>query len=180
MICKKYRKDMDMATYINNYVDFPLTREACRACSDYGKVWSCPPFSFCPSTILTAFDSISIRLCQLWIEEKDQRLPLEDLFVQARTSLFQEIRAEEEERPGSLALLAGSCHLCDPLPCARAEEKPCRRPSAMRHSMESMGAKVGPLIEDLFGIPLLWAKDGTYPPYFCLLAALCYGAKTPR
>ena len=50
--------------------------------------------------------------------------------------------------------------------------KPCKHPDKMRYSLESTGVDCNFLSEELFGISLLWFKNGKAPENTCCMCGL--------
>ena len=45
---KRYQAEISVKEYLERYVDVETFLESCRACPNYGKLWSCPPYEFDP------------------------------------------------------------------------------------------------------------------------------------
>lgn len=174
MIIEKYLKDLTMREYIAEYTDFDASGRGCAQCSSYNRVWSCPPFDFSRRGILSSFGRITVDMRRILIGEADRSLTYKQLFAPAKDDLFSELRKLERERPGSMALLAGSCDICGPAACSRLKGEACRRPDLMRHSIESMGGDTARMAERLFGMKMLWKGEDGYPPYYLLFGALAW------
>ena len=41
-----YHASVPVSEYLDKYVDVPAFLEACKACPNYGRIWSCPPYDF--------------------------------------------------------------------------------------------------------------------------------------
>jgi len=166
-----------------NCVDVAKFLECCKLCPNYGKVWSCPPYSFDPQQIWNSYDSLTL-CCRKVLFSEDARAvsyPQEELGVitkqlmQLEQDALLEIMMEKERlNRGSMALAAGSCSACAPLECARKSGQRCRHPEKIRYSLESLGADVGKLIEEQFGLTMLWAEGGHLPEYFLLVGGLMH------
>ena len=101
-------------------------------------------------------------------EEVDQILK-ETLEVE-KVRLAARMQELEEEHPGSRALSAGSCILCQR--CRRKDGKPCCRPEQMRYSIESLGGNVGKTTSELLHVELEWMEENRLPRYFTLINGL--------
>ena len=93
-----------------------------------------------------------------------------ELVDPVKTALMNELYDMERAEPGSLALSAGGCDLCEE--CARGKGHPCFKPELMRCSVESLGGNVIKCITELLGEEVLWADNGKLPEHFILLGGL--------
>ncbi len=166
---------------IRSSIDIPKFLDCCKLCPNYGKVWSCPPYSFDPMKIWLAYESMTLCCRKVVFDEEARSVayPQEELGLitkqllqKEQDALLQEFLKLEQLNRGSMALAAGSCAACAPLACSRLEGKPCRQPGKIRYSLESLGADVVTLVQEQFGLPMLWAADGHLPEYFLLVSAL--------
>ena len=151
----------------------------CRACPNFGKMWSCPPFDSLPPIL----DSKTAQ-CRLFLYEIDippSESSIGRLSQQEIRRIYDSARAEIDPKlldlgrktpSGSLVLLGGSCANC-PLPkCARLENKPCPRPESMRPSLESLGFDVVAIAKKIFGADLEWATTSKTPQTLRIVCAI--------
>ena len=173
--------EIGVAAYCARYVDPPRFMAYCRECGSYGNVWSCPPYDFSVEKLWQGYSRMQLfgrkltfapELLQRRYDRDQMRQLLRDTLYRERAYMERELFALEAASPGSLALLPGSCHRCGEGNCTRREDKPCRDPEHLRHSLESLGGDVGRTAEELLGTPLLWSKEGRLPEYLTLVAAL--------
>ncbi len=162
-------------------VDVAKFLDCCKLCPNYGKVWSCPPYSFDPQSIWMSYDCLALccRKVEFTDEARAVSYPQEELGViskqlmqKEQDALLEKFMDLERQHRGSMALAAGSCAACAPLSCSRLEGKPCRQPDKIRYSLESLGADVGKIVEEQFGLKMLWAENGHLPEYFLLVGGL--------
>ncbi|MBR0134631.1 MAG: DUF2284 domain-containing protein [Clostridia bacterium] len=163
--------------FIKEYVDVPRFLKCCSECPGYGKTWACPPYDFDPAGIWASYGTLLLYAKKVVIPEEARRIPegsereaYESLLRPYKEALFEELLSMEREEPGSFALSAGGCLECEA--CTRPENKPCRLPSRMRYSVESIGGDVLKAIENLLGEKVLWAEKGMLPEHFILLGGL--------
>lgn len=64
----------------------------------------------------------------------------------------------------------GSCLHCNGAECRRKCNKPCLHPDKVRPSLEAFGFDIERTLSELFGIKLLWGKDGVLPEYLVLVS----------
>lgn len=55
---------------------------------------------------------------------------------------------------------------------------PCRHPEKVRPSLEAFGFDISRTLSELFGIRLLWGKDGVIPEYLTLVCGFFHNADT--
>lgn len=53
---------------------------------------------------------------------------------------------------------------------------PCLHPDKVRPSLEAFGFDIGRTLSELFGIRLLWGKDGILPEYLMLVSGLFHNS----
>lgn len=167
--------------YLNRCVDVPTFLECCKACENYGKVWSCPPYSFSPEDYwkkYSDFQIVGIKiflpqevLSKTYTEERRQEL-FEMILLPEKEKLNQRLLKMEKEYPGSISLSGGSCQRCEKENCTRRENKSCRFPEKMRYSIESLGGNVGLTVTKYLYEDLLWVEEGKLPEYFILVGGL--------
>ena len=169
------------ADYLRDYVDVPKFLECCRACPNYGKRWSCPPFDFDVETRWRRYRSLEVMGVKVFpADGEGRRLAGKDpaaFLAPLKARLGGELAAREAATPGSLWLAAGSCRLCEV--CAEESGKPCRFPDKMRPSLEALGGDVVRTARDLLGIELLWGQNGQAPEYFTLVCGFLTGGTRP-
>lgn len=137
-------------------------------CVNYGKKWSCPPFSPSISRLISnkKYDK-AILICgyinlkdMAYIKNPYQKVKAANMILKSKCESYA--RRIEEITKG-YALLSGSCNLCKP--CYKKKGLPCNKPDVMRYSLESTGINVGLLSEKYCGHQLLWYKKGFEPDY---------------
>lgn len=182
----KTAKTMKVSTHklpvsklVSEFRDVDRFMGLCRACPNFGKMWSCPPFESLPPIL----DSKTAQ-CRLFLYEIDippSESSIGRLSQQEIRRIYDSARAEIDPKlldlgrkspSGSLVLLGGSCANC-PLPkCARLENKPCPRPESMRPSLESLGFDVVAIAKKIFGADLEWATVSKTPQTLRIVCAI--------
>ena len=156
------------------YIDIPKFGAMCARCPHYGKCWTCPPYDFDPMEIWNRCETAELVALQIFPESPEDRewaaRDVRSFLAPYRTRLDEGLERMEAADPRSRRLNAGKCRLCRA--CAREEGAPCRFPGETRYSLESLGAAVGALAEEILHTPLRWGKDGQPPEYFVLVGAL--------
>ncbi|MCI7327651.1 MAG: DUF2284 domain-containing protein [Hornefia butyriciproducens] len=167
---ERFEKETDIVSYIDGYVNVEEFLPRCMECGSYGRVWSCPPFQFDPMELWRSYRRILIQGYRLSFGEDRTKETMTEALWKVKEQLSEELFVQEREFPGSLALSAGSCQLCEG--CTRPEGVPCRNKERMRHSIESLGGDVGKTLSELCGIQLEWVRGDRLPSHFVLCGAL--------
>jgi predicted metal-binding protein len=145
----------------------------CEACPTYGRKWSCPPWS--PSFSKYDLQEYPYAALVLFWCDLDQFRYTKTEYVRIRAantimkSRMDRFMRSLERRLDGVMISNGNCRLCNP--CSKKKGQPCKRPEAMRYSMEALGLNVGRITADFLDHRLLWYKDKTLPAY--LSAAAC-------
>lgn len=167
--------------FMRDCIDIPKFYQCCAKCGNFGKTWSCPPFSFDVGAFWKEFRILRLFARKISPAQDllERSFSAEELATQYRSLLWpvkadmlQELLALERMTPGSKVLAMGGCDLCGEGGCARLDGEPCRQPERMRPSIESLGGDVGRCLELYFGERLLWAGEGRLPAHFLLLGGL--------
>lgn len=175
-----YEVLIPMEEYLRECVDVPRIRSYCSRCSNFGKTWSCPEFSFDSEDYWRKFKSIRVigfkiilpdDLREKTFEPEESTLFIQS-FLDRYKSQFDDYILKEEKKAGGVGLSGGSCLRCRPLPCSRQEGKACRQPDKMRYSIEALGGDVELVMTKYLNQKLLWMKDGKLPAYFILVGGI--------
>lgn len=167
--------------YIRNYRDEKTFLPFCEQCPQYGKRWSCPPYDFDTTEYISHYKYVFIIGTKIEFDEQTRnactsqddsnRITREALEDACRVMAKKHLELERRN-PSSLSFVGARCFLCEPEPCARLLNEPCRHPNEMRHSLESVGFDIGKTTQQLLGIELQWGKGGRLPHYTTLVTAL--------
>ena len=167
---KRFEAEIDIETYVKDYVDVETFQACCKACPHYNTVWSCPPYDFNPLDYWNSFDRFLVVGYQLTFGSDRTSEAMTEALVDFKQKLADEMYAMEEELPGSESLLTGDCRICEG--CTKSEGMPCRFPEKMRYSIAALGGDVGKTISDLCGIELEWIEEGKLPEHYALVGGL--------
>ena len=165
---ERYQAEIDVPTFVANYVDVPRFLKCCEVCPHYGTSWTCPPYDFDPLDFWNSYAGLTLFGSRIIPESKDENLIR--ALLQEKETLYRELLALERKTPGSCLLSAGCCEFCGD--CARRSGEACRVPERLRYSLESLGADVGKTAEELLGIRLQWYAEGQTPEYLVLVCGL--------
>ena len=168
---RELRAQVEGEEYLRECVDIPRFLECCRACPGYGGRWSCPPFEQDVSEIWKGVKMVVLYARLLLPDFAGQSMKAASRALAAEKKPYAEfLLCKEAQNPDSLALLAGSCSVCEE--CERAFGRPCRFPERMRPSLEACGGNIEKSASKYLGYPLLWASDDEAPEHLMLVGAL--------
>lgn len=74
-----YTRVVTVEDYIAGYYDLEKFRKLCAECPNFGKTWSCPPFSVDTEAILCHYKYVLLIATK--IIPADNNLPLADLYT---------------------------------------------------------------------------------------------------
>lgn len=176
-----HRQSISVEEYIEDYVNIPTFLECCKACQNYEKRWSCPPFDFDVIEYWKAHETLDVigvkiifdesMLQKTYTKEEINQI-INDCLWKEKEKMTDTLMEEEKKYPGSVSLSAGSCLLCGDMPCSKEEGLPCRHPEKMRYSIEALGGDVGRTGSKLLGVDLEWMEEGKLPHHFLLVGGL--------
>ena len=187
---ERYEAVVSVDHYLEEYVDVDTFLEACKACPNYDKIWSCPPYDFDVPEYWKRYSTLELTAIKIIFDEsiagkqltkEEQQDITKNTILEVKEALSRELYEREKQVPGSISLSAGSCSLCkgsctrgackDPQ-CGSSSTLPCRYPDKMRYSIESLGGNVGLTTGRLMEIELEWIEEGKLPSYFVLVCGL--------
>ena len=166
--------------YLEKYVDVEVFLEACKACPNYGKIWSCPSYDFDVVEYWKKYSTLELVAVKIIFDEtiagklltkEEQEDISRNSIREVKEQLAVELYERENAIPGSISLSAVSCTLCKG-ECMRLKGEPCRYPDKMRYSIESLGGNVGTTLSELMEIELEWMQEGRMLSYFVLVSGL--------
>lgn len=169
-----------VADYIRDYRDVERVQGYCTQCTNYGRVWGCPPFDFDFDELIGGCTVARVFATKITFSEEmlsktytvdERKAVMAQAIDEACEVELPRLYALEVSTPGSV-IFTGRCRLCRPKECARVSGLPCRHPEKMRHSLESVGFDLEKTSRELLGIPLQWASDGHLPAYITLITAI--------
>ena len=180
---EKFTREISVKDYIaGGFVRPDEFIEYCKQCSDYGRVWSCPPYDFKPLDYWKQFDSLVCYALKFEYDEGTDKEKRRAIMFDLKNQMLEELLSMEKEFPGSKALSAGNCMECwncidqnsreEVTYCSRIKGEPCRKCDRMRYSIESIGGDTMKTMKELFGVEILWAHGDELVPYNVLLGGL--------
>ena len=169
---ERFEKEIGMEEYLEGYVAVDEFLECCRACPNYGRIWTCPSYDFDVMEYWKQFSRLTVYARKIYFAPGTTQEESMCIMHEVKDDMSRELFELEEKIPGSVSLCAGSCTICGPDGCSRTEGLTCRHPEKMRYSLESLGANVGLTCRKLMGLQLEWIEEGKVPSYFVLAAGL--------
>ena len=171
-----------MEEYVKECVDVATFLEFCKECSNYGKLWCCPPYTFdVEKDYWNKYRKIQIMGRKLYLPkeltsksyvEDEQWKVTEEFLRPYKEELEEEILKLEQKYSGSISLSSGACLHCKKAECTRISGEPCRFQDKMRYSIESLGGNVGKTVTKYLNQELQWVEEGKLPEYFMLIYGL--------
>ncbi len=191
---ERYEAVVSVEHYLEKFVDVDTFLEACKACPNYEKIWSCPSYDFDVIEYWNQYKTLELTAIKIIFDEavagkqltkEEQEEITKNSIWEVKAQLAAELYEREKAVPGSISLSAGSCTLCKDAGvyaedgselcesfCTRLKGEPCRFPDKMRYSIESLGGNVGTTLSELMEIELEWIQEGKLPSYFVLVSGL--------
>lgn len=171
---KFLRADADAGEYIASYRNAEACMRACRACTNFGKTWICPPFDYDPIDRLRGFRNVTFygALIRPVCRDISVERSLE-VMLPARRELERQLLEARDCRGGVVLAFGGRCPHC-PEGCTRPAGLPCRHPGNAAPSLESYGFDVVATASRYLGIDLLWSTDGRIAERLSLVGAHFY------
>ena len=170
---ERFQKEIDVSDYLEGYVAVEEFLEYCKACPNYGAVWSCPPFDFDAEGYWRRFSRFLVIARKIHLPGGISQEEGFRILSDVKADMTRELLELEASNPGSVSLSAGSCSICrNTSGCTRPDGQPCRHPDTMRYSVEALGGNVGLTVQKLLGIQLEWIEEGKLPSYFVLVGGL--------
>jgi len=167
-----FEKIVPATWYIENFTDLAACRAACRACGEYGKSWSCPPYEKEPD--FSPYKTVKIICARITPgTEYTSISSARKMFGPVKAEMRKRLLAEERETGGMAMGFAGNCDFCTG-ECTRIKGAPCRFPTMSRPSLEACGFNVMQTAKELFGLEMLWSIHGEMPHYLLLVSAIFF------
>lgn len=169
---EKFTANITVEDYIKGFRDEERFIELCKRCPNYGNSWGCPPFEFDTDIFLRRYKYA--HLLALKITPSEKGIPFEktqELIRPERIKIENELLDMEHRYGGRAFAYIGKCLHCNDAVCTRVCNKPCLHPDKVRPSLEAFGFNIERTLSELFGIKLLWGKNGKLPEYLVLVSA---------
>lgn len=159
-------------------IDTKTIRNLCETgCVNYGKKWSCPPYSLKITDIIAGndYDRVTLFTGYIFMDDMNyiknsyQKVKAANMILKSKCENYARTL---EKMTGGYALLSGSCNLCKP--CYKKKDLPCRKPDAKRYSLESTGVNAAQAALKFCGHELLWYKKGENLLYTSAVTAVLH------
>lgn len=179
---KHYMKVLEVSDYVALCHEPELTEQACRACRNYGRCWTCPPFDYDVLSRVRRYAWVLVVGAQIVPDEVLRNSPSSPternelarrLIEMAWKQCTEPMMRAMERKHADSRLLCGffACGECS-AHCARIDGRPCRHPELMRPSLEAYGFDVTRTTSELLGLELKWGVENALPEYTTLVTAL--------
>ncbi len=165
--------------YMARFRDENRFIEMCKKCPNYGNSWGCPPFDFDTTEFLRKYRYAHLMATKLTLPQED--IPSgqsQEIIRPERLRIERELLGMEQQYGGRAFAYIGKCLHCKDAACTRRCNKPCLHPDKVRPSLEAFGFDIGKTLSELFGIKLLWGKDGKLPEYLVLVSGFFHNSES--
>lgn len=168
-------REIPVSEYMDQYRDAERFMQFCRECGNYGRLWSCPPFSFDVEALLGKWRKALLVAVKFEIPGGTPSSGVMALLQERRIALEARLLAMEQEFGGLAFGFSGMCYRC--ARCGRADGRKCVHPAEVRPALEAYGFDVCRTMEELFSDPLSWERDGHRPRSLTLVGALFHNCE---
>ncbi|WP_084505008.1 DUF2284 domain-containing protein [Acetobacterium malicum] len=163
----------------------------CKACPNFSKYWSCPPYAFDEAIFLKQFKYMHIIGRQMEVPREDLRNVRDpeavknyctDKLQAIKVMTWKTLLEIEDEVDGAIGLIPGNCPICETqgMECARKINQPCRNPKLMRFSLESLGFNVADLLKYEVGMTIKWGDTYRLPEVLTSVSAILCNEEIPK
>lgn len=176
-IIENFTANISVDEYISRFRDEKRFVEFCKQCPNYGNSWGCPPFDFDTGEFLRQYEYAHLMATKIIPVEKN--IPIDrtqELIKPERLRIERELLEMEHRYGGRAFAYVGKCLYCPDSECARKCNRPCLHPDKVRPSLEAFGFDMTRTLSELFGIELLWGKDGILPEYLVIVSGLFHNS----
>ncbi len=176
---------------MDEYFDRDKTLGFCKACPNFSKYWSCPPYTFDEAIFLKQFKYMHIIGRQFEVSREDLRNVRDpqavkdyctDKLQAIKVMTWKTLLEIENEVEGAIGLIPGNCPICETqgLACARKTNEPCRHLGMMRFSLESLGFNVADLLKYEVGMTIKWGDTYRLPEVLTSVSAILCNEEIPK
>ncbi|MDO9490682.1 DUF2284 domain-containing protein [Acetobacterium sp.] len=176
---------------MEEYFNREKTLGFCKACPNFSKYWSCPPYAFDEAIFLKQFKYMHIIGRQFEVPRDDLRNVRDpeavknystDKLQAIKVMTWKTLLEIEDEVDGVIGLIPGNCPICETqgMECARKTNQPCRNPKLMRFSLESLGFNVADLLKYEVGMTIKWGDTYRLPEVLTSVSAILCNEEIPK
>ena len=176
-VTENFTANISVDEYISRFRDEKRFVEFCKQCPNYGNSWGCPPFDFDTGAFLRQYKYAYLMATKIVPIEKG--IPIDksqELIRPERIRIEKELLKLELRFGGRAFAYVGKCLYCPDSECARKCNRPCLHPDKVRPSLEAFGFDMTRTLSELFGIELLWGKNGILPEYLVIVSGLFHNS----
>ncbi len=169
----EYKENLITIDQALEFYNINKVSEYCKECTNYSKIWSCPPHDFNPKKYLKSFNKILIVSGKIVLDKKaftdGYKSEINEVFQIARREFGNKIILLEDDYNNSEALIAGNCFQCNK--CKRETNEKCILKNNMRYSLEALGLMVSEITSKVLEQEIIWIKDEV-PDYLLTVGGL--------
>ena len=168
---EKYCRTIELSSINSNKERFQQLCES--GCVNFGKKFSCPPFSPSFEKFTSNFDYLDVILYRTSLNQYSDVSPYNR--IRASNSIMKSLLDKELlafKQSGFSVVGSGSCRACKP--CGAKENIKCKKPDKKIFSLESLGVDVNQLVIDCFDIRLEWYKKGLSQNYTAVVGGVLH------
>lgn len=174
---KYFTSDISVDKYIKRFRNEERFIELCKECPNFGCSWGCPPFDFDTEIFLRQYKYAHLMATMIRPIRDD--IPIDNMhefILPERIRTEKKLLEMEHKYNGYTFAYSGQCLYCNDSECTRKRNRPCLHPDKVRPSLSAFGFDIGRTFSELFGIELLWGKDGILPEYLMLVSGLFHNS----
>lgn len=172
---EEFSREISVKEYLARLHNPTVVWGYCRACDNYGKQWSCPPFDFDVVARLSKYRTIRLIATKIKLHDRCiSPCEINAVLRPERARLERLLLDMEREKNGLASTYIGECLHCTKGVCTRLNGKPCCHPELVRPSLEAYGFDLTKTLSELFDIELKWSVDNTLPEYLVIVCGLFY------
>lgn len=165
-------RDIPMSLAVETSLRTAECKNACKACPNYGVLWTCPPFD----KQMPMHKRMALVATRIYLGGNNHNISeWESIFSPVRDCVHDVMLRYERLLKGQLYSFAGNCPFCNENRCSRIFGLPCRHPELARPSLEGVGFNVQSLTECFFNQTIEWGADGYLPSILTFMAGISYG-----
>ena len=172
-----FTADIGANEYIARFRDEKRFMDLCKECPNFGNSWGCPPFDFDTEILLHRYKYVRLIATKIIPARNDIPVNMtQELIRPERIRRGHELLEMELMHDGRAFAYAGKCLHCNGNECRRKYNLSCVHPGKVRPSLEAFVFDIGRTLSALFGIELLWGKEGILPKYLVLVGGFFHNS----
>jgi hypothetical protein len=154
---EEFKNRTPMKAYHKDYENGQGFLGYCEKKTGYDQIWSCPLYDFNPEGYRKKYKYLYIIGKRIIFEQTADERYVNQVCLEEKENLTKKIKNLKKSHPDSLAVSAGSCHVCSW--CRRAEGRGCRYSDDIRRFIEFIGGNAGETAGEVLAIEMKWMKQ---------------------